>query len=182
MGKKNHSQRSNPSRGSACESWLESITLFIDDEISDEGRRSLERHLVSCSACRDAVELRRNMRCNWQEALSLPSHPRDRSAIVQMAREQAQRAGVGFWKSLAGWPQRGKGVPSPVNFADLITGTAVAASILLVVYLGHWRKVTRTSSWRDSSPAVFYPGSGLTEKQIVPVDSGSDPARLPRPF
>ena len=89
--------------GRACENWRGPLTRYMDDEMSDEKRTAVERHLELCKACRREVERRNAARAQWSGVLSLDSTPEDRSAIMDAAREYAVFLGM--------WSEADEGVP-----------------------------------------------------------------------
>ena len=168
--------------GRACENWRGPLTRYMDDEMSDEKRTAVERHLELCKACRREVERRNAARAQWSGVLSLDSTPEDRSAIMDAAREYAARGKreAGVWQRLRSWSMLRRRTWA---LGDLVTAAAIALSIFMAVQFKPWRKAAGpTAGWASSTPAVFY-GQTASRKQRDPdADPTAHPSQLPRPY
>ena len=168
--------------GRACENWRRPLTRYMDDEMSDEKRTAVERHLELCEACRREVELRNAARAQWSGVLSLDPAPDDRSAIMDAAREYAARGKreASVWQRLRSWS-----MPRRRTWAlgDLVTGAAIALSIFVAVQFKPWRKAAGpTAGWASSTPAVFYGQAAPGEQRVPAADPTVEPSPLPRPY
>ena len=168
--------------GRACENWRGPLTRYMDDEMSDEKRTAVERHLELCEACRREVELRNAARAQWSGVLSLDPAPDDRSAIMDAAREYAARGKreASVWQRLRSWS-----MPRRRTWAlgDLVTGAAIALSIFVAVQFKPWRKAAGpTAGWASSTPAVFYGQAAPGEQRVPAADPTVEPSPLPRPY
>ncbi|MCK5406350.1 MAG: zf-HC2 domain-containing protein, partial [Candidatus Krumholzibacteria bacterium] len=157
--------------GRACENWRGPLTRYMDDEMSDEKRTAVERHLELCEACRREVELCNAARAQWSGILSLDSTPEVRSAIMDAAREDAAREDIRkreaiVWQRLRSWSMPLRRIWA---LGDLVTGAAIALSIFMAVQFKPWRKAAGpTAGWASSTPAVFY-GQTASRKQRDPA-------------
>jgi hypothetical protein len=70
-----------------------------------------------------------------------------------------------------------------LTVADLVTGAAVVAIIVLGAQLGAVRRsADPTSSWAKSTPAVYYPGDEGGARGTGSEVPFSGPQNIPRPF
>jgi anti-sigma factor RsiW len=57
-----------------CQRVVELVTAYLDDGLSPEDRQGFERHLVSCSGCRNYLEqMRRTIETTERVQLALPA-------------------------------------------------------------------------------------------------------------
>jgi anti-sigma factor RsiW len=57
-----------------CQRVVELVTAYLDDGLPPEDRQDFERHLVSCSGCRNYLEqMRRTIETTGRVQLALPA-------------------------------------------------------------------------------------------------------------
>ena len=43
------------------DTWTDRLSAYLDDDLSPAGRLEMERHLIDCADCRDALEQLRGL-------------------------------------------------------------------------------------------------------------------------
>jgi anti-sigma factor RsiW len=123
------------------------MTLLLDEELAETGRREVEEHLASCADCREEMAELRVMRAAWRSAGPiLRSTADERAAVVTAAAPYfpggRARAGRRPW-----WASMRPG--------DWLTVGAAAAAAVFAVLLAEERRALRIyETWPSSSTVL----------------------------
>lgn len=127
-----------------CEQAREMITRHLDSELSSAEIEELSKHLETCQSCREELEAMQMLRQTWQEPPAIESRLEDRAAILAAAGQVAVQQ-PGLLERFRQWL-----VPS-----DLVTATAMAASVVLLVLLLEGRSSDELpKGWSRSSTVL----------------------------
>lgn len=79
-----------------CENFFRYMDLYLDDELAEEERASLEVHLASCEECRRRLSAEVEFRSELRKALSKVRAPEDLRTRVQRRLEEAREQKVSW--------------------------------------------------------------------------------------
>ncbi len=139
------------------DTWTDRLPAYLDDDLSPAGRLEMERHLVDCADCRQALA---DLRALVAEARRLPSTPPVRNlwpAIEAAVGPSSSRA-TPVWR-------RRMSLPVPV---------AIAAGVVLAVTsaLGVWTLMYRPAPAADVAAAAAVEAPVLRPAFLAPVPYG----------
>lgn len=139
------------------DTWTDRLSAYLDDDLSPAGRLEMERHLIDCADCRDALEQLRGL-------------------VVEAGRLSATAPERNLWPSIeaaivpedpqasAAWRRR-VSVPLPI---------AIAAGALLAVTsaLGAWMVSHRPAPAADVAAATALEAPVSRPISLAPVPYG----------
>jgi anti-sigma factor (TIGR02949 family) len=102
-----------------CSAAGELLDSYIDRELPDETRRSVEAHLETCAACQGALSIRKQIRARLKTAVANQEVPSDLQARIHLSltRESNRNAAPNLRRPQTWW---------------------MAAAAMLIVALGSW--------------------------------------------
>src|SRR5215470_16262061 len=145
-----------------CDWTKDNLVLYLYDELADDAKFELERHIQHCLACRQELESAREFKENMSELPVEEVSPNFLASSrmeLQEALEHAEQARNGwstFVFDLAGWMQQLKLAP------------ALTAALLIIGFSGG---VMTTYSVLPKQPFKGSEGSGPSLANIAAIDS-----------
>jgi anti-sigma factor RsiW len=158
-----------------CKDYQHQITLFLYDELADEGRRDLESHLQECQACKQVFDGERGMHSVLADDVASWDVPPDllvesrRALADELDRLETKRS---WWRmpafSVVFTPMR------------LLESTAlIAMGLALGVYVTNQRTPVVPTATAVVAPASGIPQDGtISNLQVVNADPATGRVEL----
>jgi anti-sigma factor RsiW len=133
-----------------CRSAESLFSSFMEDEVSQEERRALEAHLLSCRRCSLALrELRVTVNFVRELPEVAPSAHFEEDLFARI------RSGEGLSPSWPAWAERLRGLFAPVTLRPLLAAGAGACAIVVGVAVFHPSRPAIKSATGPSAPVVL---------------------------
>ncbi len=146
-----------------CRRYNKLIVLYLHDELADEARRQLERHLDRCVTCRETFEAFRAV----IERAGDRDVPAPTARTIESIRRAAEVGVTDSGRRAAGalWGNRWYG--ARIGIAAVVSCIVLLAAVAFKVYVG-----------RPSSPPPYEPPVRIAERQVPPQTDENLPLHL----